>query len=41
MHDPARRAALADAARAAAATAYSWDAIAAQHVALYGMLNRS
>jgi glycosyltransferase involved in cell wall biosynthesis len=41
LADPARRAALAAKAAAAARTTYSWDAIAAQHIALYGMLRRS
>jgi glycosyltransferase involved in cell wall biosynthesis len=41
LADPERRAALARNATTAARTTYSWDAIAAQHVALYGMLNRS
>ncbi|HWH96322.1 MAG TPA: glycosyltransferase family 4 protein [Baekduia sp.] len=41
LADPARRAALAAAAAAAAQTTYSWDAVARQHLALYGMLRRS
>jgi glycosyltransferase involved in cell wall biosynthesis len=41
LGDPARRAALAAAATTAATTTYSWDAVARQHVALYGMLTRS
>jgi glycosyltransferase involved in cell wall biosynthesis len=41
LHDPDRRAALATAAREAARTTYAWDAIAQQHVTLYGMLDRS
>jgi glycosyltransferase involved in cell wall biosynthesis len=39
--DPRRRAALAAAAGRAARETYSWDAIAQQHAALYGMLRRS
>jgi glycosyltransferase involved in cell wall biosynthesis len=39
LADPARER-LATAARAAAATTYSWDAIAAQHLALYEKLRR-
>src|SRR6185312_9379115 len=38
LADPAARARLAAAARAAAAGPYSWDAIAAQHLALYETL---
>ena len=38
LADPAARAQLAAGARAAAAGPYSWDAIAAQHLALYGAL---
>jgi glycosyltransferase involved in cell wall biosynthesis len=38
LADPARRAALAAAATAAAQTTYSWDAVAEQHRAVYGML---
>src|SRR4051794_5889987 len=41
LGDPARRAALAAAATRAARTTYSWDGIAQQHRALYGMLSRS
>jgi glycosyltransferase involved in cell wall biosynthesis len=40
LADPAARERLATAAREAAATTYSWDAIAAQHVALYEQLRR-
>jgi glycosyltransferase involved in cell wall biosynthesis len=40
LADPAARARLAAAARAAAAGPYSWDAIAAQHLALYHALAR-
>ena len=40
LADPAARERLAAAARAAAATTYSWDAIAAQHLALYETLRR-
>ncbi|MCW2983199.1 MAG: hypothetical protein JWR63_769, partial [Conexibacter sp.] len=39
--DPGRRAALSAAAREAARTTYSWDAVAQQHRAVYGMLTRS
>jgi glycosyltransferase involved in cell wall biosynthesis len=38
LADPARRAALAANAQEAARTTYAWDAIAAQHLALYGAL---
>ncbi|MBS1868688.1 MAG: glycosyltransferase family 4 protein [Actinobacteria bacterium] len=38
LADPAARERLASAARAAAATTYAWDAIAAQHLALYEAL---
>jgi glycosyltransferase involved in cell wall biosynthesis len=38
VSDPARRAALADGARRAAATTYSWDEVAARHVDLYASL---
>lgn len=41
LADPQRRAALGAKAQEAAETTYSWDAIAEQHVALYGMLRRS
>jgi glycosyltransferase involved in cell wall biosynthesis len=41
LADPDRRAALAAAAREAARTTYDWDAIAAQHRAVYAMLQRS
>jgi glycosyltransferase involved in cell wall biosynthesis len=41
LADPARRAALSAAATEAAATTYSWDAVAQRHRALYGMLSRS
>ena len=40
ISDPARRDALAAAAREAAATTYSWDAVAARHVELYESLLR-
>ncbi|HET6448241.1 MAG TPA: glycosyltransferase [Conexibacter sp.] len=40
LADPAARERLAAAARAAATTTYSWDAIAAQHLALYAALAR-
>jgi glycosyltransferase involved in cell wall biosynthesis len=40
LADPAARERLAAAAREAAATTYSWDAIAAQHLALYATLRR-
>jgi glycosyltransferase involved in cell wall biosynthesis len=40
LADPERRAALAAAAARVAATTYSWDAIAAQHLALYTTLRR-
>jgi glycosyltransferase involved in cell wall biosynthesis len=38
LADPAQRERLAAAASAAATTTYSWDAIAEQHLALYGLL---
>jgi glycosyltransferase involved in cell wall biosynthesis len=41
LDDAPRRAALAAAATAAARTTYSWDAVAEQHRAVYGMLRRS
>jgi glycosyltransferase involved in cell wall biosynthesis len=40
LADPAARERLGEAARTAAATTYSWDAIAAQHLALYETLRR-
>ncbi|HEU4703327.1 MAG TPA: glycosyltransferase family 4 protein [Conexibacter sp.] len=40
LADPAARERLAATARAAAATTYSWDAIAARHIALYEALRR-
>jgi glycosyltransferase involved in cell wall biosynthesis len=40
LADPAARERLGAAAREAAATTYSWDAIAAQHLALYATLRR-
>jgi glycosyltransferase involved in cell wall biosynthesis len=41
LADPLRRAALGAAAARAARETYSWDAVAQQHAALYGMLRRS
>jgi glycosyltransferase involved in cell wall biosynthesis len=41
LADPGRRAALSAAALEAARTTYSWDAVAQQHRAVYGMLTRS